>query len=62
MSAPIYPHDPTLETHDWRFCPECGLELEHCNGNGSVPPYLYCPICRDVAYDANNGEKTGRLV
>jgi predicted RNA-binding Zn-ribbon protein involved in translation (DUF1610 family) len=52
--------EPNKDGYSW-VCPECGLELEHSNGIGTMPPYLYCPTCMDVAYDANTGTKIGRV-
>jgi hypothetical protein len=33
------------------FCPKCHARLFHFSGLESIPEYLYCAICEDVAYD-----------
>jgi len=32
-------------------CPYCKTELAYLSGKGYTPDYLYCPKCKDVAYD-----------
>lgn len=51
----------TLHPGEGPRCPKCQSSLSHFSGGEGQPECLYCPKCRDVAYELDGEEIIGKI-